>query len=327
MARSCSRSCISWLISASGSSSVTRAARASPTFSRSTIWACALRTRVMRSARLARSSATRLELGRLGSPLVGELGQHLLLHVLHRELELELALLVGIRVRGREGQRGAGLRAHEVLVDLRGDGAGADGVAVVVGGEAGLRLAVEGAGDVDGDGVALLHRALDLLERAVEVAHAVDLGVERVLVDAGAVEGDRQTPVAGDLDGGPHLDDGVEGHGARLLAARDVDLRRGDDVDVVLDDRGRVVLGECVLERLLAPGEGAEAGLEHLAGCLAGPEARQADLLGDLLEGGVHRALELASVDLDGQLDLVPLEGFDGALHAEGECIGGGAGL
>ena len=58
MARSCRRSCISWPIIGSGTSSVTSAASASPTFSRSAIWACALRTRVIRSARLARSSAT-----------------------------------------------------------------------------------------------------------------------------------------------------------------------------------------------------------------------------------------------------------------------------
>ena len=139
MARSCRRSCISWPISGSGSSSVTSAASASPTFSRSAIWACALRTRVIRSARLARSSATRLELGGLRRPLVGELGEHLLLHVLDGELELELALLVGIGVGGGEAEGGAGLGPDEVLVDLRGDGTGADRVAVVVGGETGLR--------------------------------------------------------------------------------------------------------------------------------------------------------------------------------------------
>ena len=222
-------------------------------------------------------------------------------------------------------QRGAGLGADELLVDLGRDGARADGVAVVVGGEAGLRLAVERAGDVDRDRVALLRGALDDLERAVEVAHAVDLGVERVLVDAGALERDAQPAVAGHLDRRAHLDDGVERDVARLLPAGDVDLRRGDHVDVVLDDRGRVVLGQRVVQRLLATGQRAEAGFEHLAGRLARAEAGEPHLAGDLLEGGVDRRLELTGVDLDGQLDLVALEGFDGALHAEGECTGGGA--
>ena len=37
----------------------------------------------------------------------------------------------------------------------------------------------------------------------------------------------------------------------------------------------------------------------------------------------VDGGLELLCVDLDGELDLVPLEGFDGGSHAEGECTGG----
>jgi hypothetical protein len=55
----------------------------------------------------------------------------------------------------------------------------------------------------------------------------------------------------------------------------------------------------------------------------SGPEALDAHLTGDLLEGRVHGPLELLLVDLDGELYLVPLEGFDGGSHAEGECTGG----
>ena len=94
------------------------------------------------------------------------------------DAELQVALLVGVRVGGAELEDVAGLGADELLVDLGGDRAGAHRVAVVVGGEAGLRLAVERAGDVDRDGVAVCGRALDVGERAVEVAHAVDLGGE-----------------------------------------------------------------------------------------------------------------------------------------------------
>ena len=76
-----------------------------------------------------------------------------------------------------------------------------------------------------------------------------------------------------------------------------------------------VVLGQGVVQRLLAPDLGAQPALEHLAGRLAGPEAGDADLAGDLAEGVVDRLVELVLVDLDGELDLVSLEGRDGGLH------------
>src|SRR3546814_2681486 len=68
------------------------------------------------------------------------------------------------------------------------------------------------------------------------------------------------------------LDDGVEGDVAVFLAARDVDLRGRDDVDVVLDDRRGVVLGQGVLEGLLATHKGPEARFEDLAGRLRSEE-------------------------------------------------------
>src|SRR5690606_34850340 len=73
-------------------------------------------------------------------------------------------------------------------------------------------------------------------------------------------------------------------------------------------------------QRLLAGGALAETGLEHPAGCLTRAEAREAHLAGDALEGIVDGDLELVRVDLDGQLDLVPLEGLDGASHRRDEC-------
>ena len=147
--------------------------------------------------------------------------------------------------------------------------------------------------------------------------------VSCLLVDARAIERDRDPAVAGHLDRRAHLDDGVERDGAALVAAGDVDLRRGDDVDVVLDDGRGVVLRQRVLQRLLPSGQRPDAGLDDLAGRLAGPEALDAHLAGDLLERRIDGLLELLLVDLDGELDLVPLEGFDGGSHAEGECTGG----
>src|SRR3546814_353390 len=200
-----------------------------------------------------------------------------------------------------------------------GDGPEADRWVVFVGRQAWRGPGGGGAGHVSVDRVARLNVALDRLGGAAELSHAVDLSVDLVVAGDRAVDGDGDPAVAGDLDAGPDLDDGVEGDVAVFLAARDVDLRGRDDVDVVLDDRRGVVLGQGVLEGLRATHKGPEARFEDLAGRLARPEAGQADLLGDLLEGGGDGLVELVRGNLDGQLDLVPLEGFDGALHAEGE--------
>ena len=86
---------------------------------------------------------------------------------------------------------------------------------------------------------------------------------------------------------------------ALVLARGDVDLGRGDDVDLVLGDRlRRSTRGGRAGGR--RPGRlGADAGLEELAGRLAGPEPGDADLPGDALEGGVDLLVELGLVDLD----------------------------
>ena len=83
------------------------------------------------------------------------------------------------------------------------------------------------------------------------------------------------------------------------------------------------VLGDGVPERLLPGGGGADAGLEDPPGGLAGPEAGDARLAGDLAEGGVDGLVELGLVDLDRQLDLVPLQGLDARLHTADHPTGG----
>ncbi len=58
----------------------------------------------------------------------------------------------------------------------------------------------------------------------------------------------------------------------------------------------------------VATGGGAEAGLEDAAGGLAGPEAGEPDLVGQLAERLVDVALEAAGADGHGQADLVAVE-------------------
>src|SRR5690606_34651764 len=126
---------------------------------------------------------------------------------------------------------------------------------------------------------------------------------------------DAQVLVAADRDRRTHLDDRIEHHRAALAPFGDVDLGRSDHIDVVLDDRTRVVGGKRLTQRLFATDARAELRLEDAPGRLARPEARQTHLLRDALEGRVDLPLELCLVDLDGDLDLVVLEDFDRALH------------
>ena len=89
----------------------------------------------------------------------------------------------------------------------------------------------------------------------------------------------------------------------------------GDQVDVVLAHGLGQVLRDGVAQCLLAGRREADAGLEHPARRLAGAEPGQPDLPGDLAERLVDVAVELGLVDVDRELDLVPLEGLHRALH------------
>ena len=122
--------------------------------------------------------------------------------------------------------------------------------------------------------------------------------------------------------------------GAVLLAIGDLDLGRGDHVDVVLFDRLDVVLRQRVLQRLLPGDLAPETRFQQTPRCFARPESGDPHVAGELLERGVDRALELGRGDDDVKLDAVrdaggtvvrcvvfvdALDGLDGALHKEGE--------
>jgi hypothetical protein len=194
-----------------------------------------------------------------------------------------------------------------VLVDLVEDGPGADLVDVVLGGQLGDGLAVLAAGDVDRDDVAVLGRALGVGQFRELRAQPVELGVDLLLAGLGPGDGDPQAAVAGHLHHRADLDDGLEGHRPLGLSLGDLQLWRCDHIDVVLAHGVEVEVGYGVLDGLAAAHLGTEARLEDATGCLAGTEAGNPDLAGELLEGTVDSLVELVLVDLDRHLDLVAL--------------------
>src|SRR5581483_7380688 len=203
----------------------------------------------------------------------------------------------------------------QVVVQLARDRAAADLVEVVVGLQAGDRLTVAAAVDRDGDVVAVADRPVDVGQLGELVTQPVDLRVDLLGGRLRTGDLDPQVFVAGDRHDRAHLDDGVEADRPLVLARGDLDLRRRDDVDVVLADRLRVVGGQLFAQRLLAADVLAELLLEDPPRRLAGPEPRQPDLAGDPAERGVEILFELRLVHLDGDLDAVPLEGLDDGSH------------
>ncbi len=301
-------------------SSTTRSASAWPTRSLRAISAWTRRTVAIRSARSARSSCDRLEVGGLVGPLVGELGEHLLLDLLDEDPEAEFALLVRVGVGRFELEDVTGLGTHELLVELGHDVGAPDRVRVVVGRQSVLFLAIDGALDVDGHVVTVGGSTLDDLERRVELSHAVDLGVELLVGGLGTLEGHLELLVAVDGHDRTHLDHGVEAHRTLLVASGDVDLGRRDHVDRVLAHRVDVELRQALAHGLFAGDAGSQLRLEQTSRCLPGPEPGNADLLGDPAKRGVEFLVELGFVDRDRQLDLVAVEGFERRVHRF--CVG-----
>ena len=84
----------------------------------------------------------------------------------------------------------------------------------------------------------------DHLELRVVLAQPVELALHLFVTHGESRQGDMQAVVARNRNDGPHLHDGVEGHGPAVLAAGDVDLRLGDGVELGVDDGAGVEVGQ-----------------------------------------------------------------------------------
>ena len=167
---------------------------------------------------------------------------------------------------GVEGQDVADPGAAQVVVELGQHRAAAELVEEVVGRHAGDVLTVAGSLEVDGQMIAVAGRAIDGRQLAEVAPQPVDLGVDLLLARHRARDLDPQAVVAGQVQLGSHLDHRVEGQRPGLLTCGDVDLGRGDGVDVVLAKRLRVVVGQGVAEGFVPARSPCPVGLPGCAG-------------------------------------------------------------
>ena len=244
---------------------------------------------------------------------IGEFGQLERLDRLHRDGEVG-GILGALRSR-REVQHITDRGTRHVLVEVVGDPALPELVRPVLGVEAHDLLAVAVGGDIEREEVAGLRRAIDVGQRAARL----QFGFLRLLLffvgGRRRVEFDPQPGVTRHGDLRSHLALGFELDEPFLFPTGDLDLRCGDEVDVVFADGLAEVLRDRIAECLFAGRADADSGLEHATRRLAVAEARQLHFPGDRAEGLFDVFVELGLVDLDVQLDFVPLEGFDRRFH------------
>ena len=215
----------------------------------------------------------------------------------------------GKRVGELEDRAGTG--AAQRLVERGDEPVRSHLVEEVARGEGVDRLAVDRGAEVHRRVAAVDEGVVAVREIGEAVAELVDLMVDGFVVDRGEVELHPQALVARELHDGAGLDDRVELDGTRLLARGDLDLGRGDHVEVLAHHGVGVEARQPVLERLLPADLGTEAGLEQAARGLAGPEPGDAHLVGELAERGIDRRFELGLRDRDVELDPVGFERDD----------------
>ncbi len=182
-------------------------------------------------------------------------------------------------------------------------------------------LAVDGGGQIDGDEIALLRRALHAGQGAEPGAQRLQLGVDLLVGHLDRVDGELQRLEVGQLDLGPDVDLGGEDELFVVLELGDLDLGLAERLDLRGGDGLAVAARQRVVDDLLEHGAAADAGFEQLARRLARPEAGQPDLLGQLLERPVEIRFELGEGHLHVDSNPGRAQLLDGALHARAPCV------
>jgi len=208
--------------------------------------------------------------------------------------------------------------ATEILVDFCNNGSAADLVVVIGGGQTRHGFVFMSAGNIDSDVVTIGGGTIDRGELCELAAHRVDLLVDFCIVGNWSGNLHTETVISGSVHLGTDLDHSVEHDRARLLARCDFDFGGSDDIDVVLDDRAGVVVGEGLPEGLLTPNLVTELGLQNSTGRLARTKSRHSHLTSYALECGINRRVELRLVDFDRHLYAILFKCFDVALHGGG---------
>ncbi len=119
----------------------------------------------------------------------------------------------------------------------------------------------------------------------------------------------------GQLDLGPDVDLGGEDQFLAVLDLGDLDVGLAERAHLGGRDGLAVAAGQRVVDDLLEHRAAADAGLEKLGRRLAGAEAGQADLLGQLLVGPVEVGLQLGEGHLHVDANPGRAQLLDGALH------------
>ena len=253
--------------------------------------------------------------GQLGEVVV-ELGELLLLHLAHRDGDVDLlADQVAADELGLEGLVLAGRHADQRLVEALDHLAAAD----LVGHRAHLGalddLAVLHGLEIEDDEVAVGGGPLDVAQGGEALAQRVALLGDVVIGELEVLDLGLDALVLGQRDLGAHVD--LDGELERLvvLDLGDLDLGLGHRLQRVLLHRLGVLLRQHLVDRLVQHGSTTDLTVDHHRRHLAATEARDVDLLGDLLVGRVEARLELVERNLDGELGPGGAQGLDGALH------------
>ncbi len=178
-----------------------------------------------------------------------------------------------------------------------------------------------GSCDVHGDGVVVCRCSLDRCQLAELAEETIDPFLDLFIGRCWRRNFDGDAVVARDVHGRTNDNNCVEDQVSLFDPRGDVVLGRADHVYFLVANGGQEIVRDAVFERL-APGHATpEAGLEHLAGHLALPEAGQVDIAPDLLKGLCDLNFEFCGFNFDRQLHFVVVEFLNGGLHRS-ECRG-----